>query len=129
MGQVSRNEDAEIADLVTHIEALDAERRDEFAKAIWQLWGAFIAEFGGVDAFAEAEPTVRNGYLSQLDNSAQRLAPHATSVKGYLYMAVAAFRAYLTGWIVPPSEQRRALGDRVVSALDRGKSLEGTSGG
>ena len=127
---VSPNEDAELTDLVTQIDALNAEERDEFSTAVWQLWSAFIAEFGGVGPFAETEPTVRSEYLSQMDDFAQRIAPHAArTAKGHLYTAVAAFRAYLTGWIVPPSEPRRALGDRVASALDRGRSLEGTSGG
>ena len=117
------NEDADLADLVTRIDALDIKRRDEFNAAIWQLWNAFVGEFGGIDAFAEAEPTVRDSYLSQLDKAVERLTPYAASAKGHLYTAVAAFRAYLPGLIVPPTELRRALGAQVVSAIDRARSL------
>ena len=113
-----------LKELAVRFDNLEAAKYDELARALWQLWAAFLKEFTGLDGFLASDDAVKHSYLRRLSAAADRFSQHRDTPKGHYHLAVASMLVYVEGFLGQPTQTLVELSARVAKALDRGRSLE-----
>ena len=110
--------------LLREFEGLPADKQLEVARALAQLWDAFVEHFGGIEGFLNGDEVRRGDYIQRLEMAAGRMRNAIGSDKGHYFYATAMLRHYLRVLYDSSNEHDgQRIASVVVTLVDRGRKL------
>jgi hypothetical protein len=117
--------DLRLQALIDEFDALDGEKKDAVARAIWLLWTAFRQTFEGMAGFMEASEQEQDAYLAKIRKASESMSAGKDAGRGHYYYATSMMLSYVSGWRRETvSKAQKDLSEKVVAMIDRQRQAE-----
>jgi hypothetical protein len=110
--------------VLREFENLGADRQQEAARDLAQLWDSFVEHFGGIEGFLIGDEVRRRDYIQRVETAARRMRNAKSSDKGHYFFAAAMLAHYLQALADGATEDDdQRMANRVVTLIDEGRML------
>lgn len=111
--------------LISSVESLGKEQRDELARQVGKLWNAFVLRFNGIDGYLSSSDEERSEYRTQLSEFVRRYEGLQGTPQEHIHLSVSLVMHYTS--LLGRSglrEAERRLSSTAASLVDRASTLE-----